>query len=153
LTIVEARPLRDKQTPNVRKQEPPRTNSRQLVPPHGSNRKLYSSVVAAHVETKHKVLITSNVNQTPEMINKLLKSKVNPTEIKVRITSLKMLRDIRVMIDASSRNEIEALGNKIEETCGEKHEVNIQKRRIPRLVLLSIPEDITLENAEEALAK
>ena len=66
----------------------------------------------------------------------------------MRITSLKMLRDGRVMIEASSTNEIEALGNKIEETCGEKHEVNIQKRRIPRLVLLSIPEDITLENAE-----
>jgi len=64
-----------------------------------------------------------------------------------------MLRDGRVMIEASSTNEIEALGNKIEEICGEKHEVNIQKRRIPRLVPLSIPEDITLENAEEALEK
>jgi len=45
------------ETPNLRKQELPRTNSRQLLPPHGSNRKLYSSVVAAHVETKNKVLI------------------------------------------------------------------------------------------------
>ena len=71
----------------------------------------------------------------------------------MRITSLKMLRDGRVMIQASSRNEIEALGNKIEETCEEKHEVTIPIRRIPRLVLLSIPEDITLENAEEALEK
>ena len=87
------------------------------------------------------------------MINKLPKSKVNPTEIKVRITSLKMLRDGRVMMEASIRNEIKSLGNKIEEKCGEKHEVNIQKRRIPRLLLFSIPEDITLENAEEALEK
>jgi hypothetical protein len=48
------------------------------------------------------------------MIKKLLKSKVNPTEIKVGITSLKFLRDGRVMIQANSKNEIEALGNKIE---------------------------------------
>jgi hypothetical protein len=43
---------------------------------------------------------------------------VNPTKIKVGITSLKMLRDGRVMIEASSKNEREALGNKIEEGCG-----------------------------------
>jgi hypothetical protein len=43
------------------------------------------------------------------MIKKLLKSKVNPTEIEVGITSLKMLRDGSVMIEARSKNEIEAL--------------------------------------------
>jgi hypothetical protein len=39
------------ETPNVRKQELPRTFSREVLPPHGSNMKLYSSVVPAHVET------------------------------------------------------------------------------------------------------
>ena len=141
------------ETPNVRKQELPRTDSRQVLSSHGSNRKLYSSVVAAHVETKHKVLIRSRVNQTSEMIKKLLKSKVNPTEMKVGITSLKLLRDGRVVIEANSKNEIEALGNKIEETCGAELEVNIQKRRNPRLVLLSIPENIILGNVEHTLAK
>jgi hypothetical protein len=87
------------------------------------------------------------------MIKKLLKSKVNPMEIKVGITSLKLLRDGRVMIQANSKNEIEALGNKIKETCVAELEVNIQKRRNQSLVLLSIPEDITPENAEETLTK
>jgi len=105
------------------------------------------------VENKNKVLIRSIVNQIPEMIKKLLKSKVNPTEIKLEITSLKLLTDGRVMIEANSKNEIKALGNKIEKTCGAELEGNIQKRRNPRLVLLSIPEDITLQNAEETLAK
>jgi len=62
------------ETPNVRKQELPRTDSRQVLPPRGSNKKLYSSVVEAHVETKHTALIRSRVNQTPEMIKKLFKS-------------------------------------------------------------------------------
>ena len=73
------------------------------------------------------------------MIKKQVKSKVNPAEIEVGITSLKMLTDCRVMIEASSKQDIEALGNKIEETCGAVLEVNFQKRRNPRLVLLSIP--------------
>jgi len=49
------------------------------------------------------------------VIKQLLKSKVNPTEIKVRITSLKSLRDGRVMIEANSKKEIETLGEKIGE--------------------------------------
>jgi hypothetical protein len=141
------------ETPKVRKQELARTESRQVLPPHGSNRTLYSRVVATHVETKHKILIRSRVNETPDMIKKLLRSKVNPTEIKVEITSLKLLRDGKVMVQANSKNKIEALGKKIEERCGGVLEVNIQKRRNPRLVLLSIPEDITTENAVETLAK
>jgi hypothetical protein len=85
------------------------------------------------------------------MIKNLLKSKVNPTEIKGRITPLKLLRDGRVMIQASSKNEIETVGDKIGEKCGEELEVNIKKLRNTRLVLLNIPEDITLENVEETL--
>ena len=141
------------ETPSVRQQEPPRPGSRQVLPPHGNNRKLYASVVAATAETKHKALVRSKINQTPEMIKNQLKSKVNPTEIKVGITSLKMLRDGRLMIEASSKQEIEALGNKIEETCGAELEVSIQKRRNPRMVLLGIPEDITTDNIETTLAK
>jgi hypothetical protein len=49
------------------------------------------------------------------MIKNLLKSRVNPTEIRVWITSVKLLRDGRVMVEASSKNDIETLGEKIEE--------------------------------------
>jgi hypothetical protein len=67
------------------------------------------------------------------------------------ITSLKLLRDGRVMIEAGSKNEIETLGIKIKEKCEEELEVNIQKLRKPRVVLLNIPDNITLENVEETL--
>ena len=72
--------------------------------------------------------------------------------MKVGITSLKLLKDGRVMIKANTKNQI-VLGNKIEETCGAELEVNIQKGRNKILVLLSIPEDIKLENVKEKLAK
>jgi len=35
---------------------------------------------------------------------------VNPAEIKVGITSIKLLREGRVMTEGSSKNEIETLG-------------------------------------------
>jgi hypothetical protein len=56
----------------------------------------------------------------------MLKSKANPTKVKVGITSLKSLRVGTVMIEASSKNEVKTLGDKIGENCAEL-EVHIQK--------------------------
>lgn len=71
------------ETPNAHKQGLQRSDSRQVLPSPGGNRKLYSSILAPQVETKHKVLIKSRANQNPETIKNLLKTKVNPTEIRV----------------------------------------------------------------------
>ena len=40
---------------------------------------------------------------------------MNPTEINVGILTLKTLRDGRILIEAGSKKEIEALGEKIKE--------------------------------------
>jgi hypothetical protein len=139
------------ETPSDRERELPRTVSRQLLPIHDHQQKLYSEVVVGCEERKFKLTLGSKDNQTPDMIKRQIKKKVKPTEISVGITSLKTLRDGRVIIAASSKKETEALGEKIWEKCGEELEVNIQKLRDPRLVLLNIPEDITLENVKGTL--
>jgi hypothetical protein len=82
-----------------------------------------------------------------------LKAKVNPIEINVGITSLKSLRDGRLIIELGSKEEIESLGEKIRERCGEELEISIQKLRNPRLVLLNIPTKITQENVKEILVQ
>jgi hypothetical protein len=73
----------------------------------------------------------------------VLKEKVNPVEIKVGITSLKALRDGRVLTEASSRNEINLLGDKIREECAETLAVNMQTLRKPRMIILNTPTEIT----------
>ena len=77
---------------------------------------------------------------------------MNPTDIKVGINSLRQLRDGRVMIETSSKEEIEKLGDEIKAKC-EELDINIQKLRNPRLVLLSIPEVTTLDNVEDPLSR
>ena len=44
---------------------------------------------------------------------------MNTAELKVGITSLKTLRDRRILIETSSRNDINILGIKIREECAE----------------------------------
>jgi hypothetical protein len=72
---------------------------------------------------------------------------VNPTEIRVGITSLRPLKDGRIRIEAGSKKGIEKLREKIGEKCGEELDVKIQRLRNPRLVMLGIPEKTTMENA------
>jgi hypothetical protein len=55
------------------------------------------------------------------------------------------------MIETSSKRW-EKLGDEIRAKC-EELDVNIQKLRNPRLVLINIPEDITLDNVEETLSR
>jgi len=132
---------------------PPRTASRQVLPPHDHPPKLYSDVVAGRDERTFKLSRRTKDNHTPDEIKRLLKEKVNPTEIKVGITSLKSLRDERVIIEVGSKKVIETLGEEIRERCGEELEISIQKLRNPRLIMLNIPADITLVNVKETLVQ
>ena len=77
---------------------------------------------------------------------------MNPTDINVGINSLRQLRDGKVIMETNSEKETEKLGNEIRENC-EELDVNIQKFRNPRSVLLNIPEDITLDNVGEAVTR
>jgi hypothetical protein len=63
------------------------------------------------------------------------------------------LRDGRILIEAGSKKEIEVLREKIQEQCGEELEINIQKLRDPRLIMVNIPSDITLENFKGTLTQ
>jgi len=140
-------------TSSDREREHTTTLSRQGQPPRDHPQKLYSEVVAGRERKKFKLTIRSRGNQTPDEITRLLKTKVNPTEIKVGITSLRPLRDGRIIIEVGSKKDKETLGEKIGQKCGEEPEVNIQRLRNPRLVLISIPNDTTLENVREILTQ
>jgi len=57
----------------------------------------------------------------------MLKSNINPTEIKVGIGSLKTLRDRRVQIETGSIQEAETLTNNIKDKLGDKMEIKHTK--------------------------
>jgi hypothetical protein len=61
---------------------------------------------------KFKLSLRTKDNHTPDEIKRILKAKVNRTEINAGITSLKSLIDGRVIIEVGSKQEIESLGGK-----------------------------------------
>ena len=78
-----------------------------MLPPHKYsptvNNKLYSELDVSREGKKFILTLRSNENHTPERIIRLRKEKVNPTVFKEGITSLRTMRDGRVLIEKGAR--------------------------------------------------
>ena len=122
------------------------------LPAGGEKVKLYSEVLRGNtIQKTYKLTVTSRDNQTADTTKEILKSKINPTEIKVGIRSIKTLRDGRVQIETGSIQEAETLTKSIRDKLGDKMETNIQRPRKPRMKIHNIPEEITTDNIEDTL--
>jgi len=118
-------------------------------PSGGSGRKLYSEVLANKTYTKKfKLTVKSNEHLPTDTIKDLLKTKINPIEIKVGINSFKSLKKWEVLIETKSKEELEALQKNINDKCEGKPKANIFKLRNPRLVII-IPEEISIGNVQD----
>ena len=136
----------------ILRQEPAGLTARGMAPSGGRERKLYSEALGGKENLKRfKMTVKSTANESPDTTKRLLKSKINSTEIKVGINTFKSLKNGKVLIETNSKEEIEALGKDINAKCEGKLEVNFHKLRNPRLVILNIPEDISVGNLEDTL--
>ena len=121
---------------------------RLAAPPGGPRRKLYTEALEnERTEKRFKVMVKSRNNRAGEEIKKLLRTRVNPTSMKVGILAMKSLRDGRVLIETGSKEEAEILHKAINHKCCQQQETTIPKLRNPNLVVYSIPEEVTIENA------
>ena len=129
--------------------EPPVSRAKGMAPPGNGNAKLYSDAFLGGTfkQWDFKLMIKSKESHSSETIKRLLKTNINPTEIKVGIN----LKDGRIFIETGSKEEVMMLKKNINEKCGGKLDVNVNRLRNPRLVIYNIPENISIENAEGTL--
>jgi len=136
----------------TQRREPAGLRVREGAPSGGSERKLYSEALANKIpKNKFKLTVKSNENLPPDTIKGLLKTKINPTEIKVGINTFKTLKNGRVLIETNSKKELEALEKDINAKCDGKLEATAHKLRNARLVIVNIPEEIYIGNVEHTL--
>ena len=119
--------------------------------PCGGPRKLYSEVADESVEKRFKLMVKSKLELSTEEVKNVLRTKVNPTAMKVGIKTLKSLKDGRVLIEAGTTEEINKLSQTIQDKCGRELEVTLPQLRKSRTVINNIPKDITVENLEETI--
>jgi hypothetical protein len=78
-------------------------------PPIGAKKKKFSEVLSGKYEERHKLTVKSRENQSTEKIKKLLKTKIDPVNIKIGIRTFKSLKNGNVLIEADSKEETERL--------------------------------------------
>lgn len=121
-------------------------------PPSDGRPKLYSVALGSKTyEQQFKITVKSKDSHSAKEIKGILKSKINPTEIKVGINSFKALADGRVLITTNRKEKAEELEKDIKKKCGEELEATLHRKRNPRLVIRNIPEEVTTRNIEETL--
>ncbi|KAJ4438366.1 hypothetical protein ANN_14308 [Periplaneta americana] len=74
-----------------------------------------------------------------------------PTELKVGVSSFKALKNGNLVIETQNRVETETICKNINEKCGIELEANTKKLRKPRLIIFNVPEELTIEDAREAI--
>ena len=114
--------------------------AKHVLPSVGRARDLYSLVTSDIIVKLYKSIVKSMSDQSPETFKSILKSKINSTEVKVGIKSLKSLRDGRVLIEVGTADETNLLSANINDKYGEALEANVPILRKPRLIILTTPE-------------
>jgi len=129
-----------------------------IAPSDGRTRKRYSNVVAdrrqgyvPYDNKMYKLFVKSKITQSAKYTSTLLKSKVNPTQTRVRISALKTLKNSQLLIESEKKSELEEVCKKINEICGEELESYMPTLKNPRIIVFNVPEDIISENAAETI--
>ena len=127
--------------------------------PGGSRMKRYADVVQATTEGNNlnqkkmfKLFVKSKCNQSAEYSKTLLKTKINPTEMKIGINGLKTLKNGQLLIESECRNAIDKISKQINEVCGGELESYTPKLINPRIIIFNVPDDTTCENVAETIA-
>jgi hypothetical protein len=71
--------------------------------------------------------------------------------MKVGITVLKTMKNGQLLIESDKKSEFEEICKKIHELCGEELESYMATLKNPRIIVFNVPEDITSENAAQAI--
>ena len=120
----------------------------------GGRKKLFSEVVKNQGNNKRYriTLKPKEENITAEQIKRQLKNSINPTDIKVGIKTVKSIRDMGLIIETDSEEERNILSTEISNKLGETLDISQHKLRKPRLIIYSVPEEITVENVGDVIS-
>ena len=101
-------------------QEPLRTGSSAGTTPSEGSRKQYAEVASGKNGTSYKLTVRTKENESTETVKSIIKTNIDPTHMKIGIRTLKGMQSGKVITEANTEEEIEALQNQIMHKCGDK---------------------------------
>jgi len=145
-----------KKIKNLERQLKKPTDAELVATPSIEKRRMYSECLGGSQlkksESKAFILtVKSKGSHGIEQMKVMVKTKVNPVEMRIGITTFKGLRNGQLLTETHNRNETEVLSKTINETCGEELEASTPRHRNPRLIIYNVPDELNIENAKELI--
>ena len=98
-----------------------------------------------------QLTVKSKSGHSIEHTKTIVKTKLNPVDMKIGITTFKGLRNGRLLIEIHNKQEIDALSKTVNEMYGDELEVSTPRRRYPRPIIYNVPDELNIENAKEQI--
>ena len=86
-------------------------------PSSGGKKKLFSEVLSGGNTERHRLTVKPYDNKMAEEIKKLLRTKIDPVNMKIEIRTFKSLKNGNILIEADSKEEIDLLNMQIRDKC------------------------------------
>jgi hypothetical protein len=92
---------------------PTRDGTLTSTPPSGGRKKLYAQALSGKKGIPCKLTVKSKNNQPADAVKNILKSSIDPIDMKICIRTFKGLTDGKVIIEADTKEDIKTLNSRI----------------------------------------
>ena len=92
--------------------KPGSTTRRNVTPPSDGRKKLYAEALSRQNGLRHRPIVKSEDNQTAETVKDIIKSRIDPVDMKIGIRSFKDLKDDKLLIEIDTKDDIEIINSR-----------------------------------------
>ena len=93
--------------PSVDKSVLTREGNIPTTPPNEGRKKLYAEALSGKKGMLYKLTVKHRNNEPVDAVKKILKSSIDPIDMKIGIRTFKGLKDGKVLIEADTKDDIE----------------------------------------------
>lgn len=117
---------------------------------HGNTKMGYSEALKRSSEVL--VVKPKKTSQTSSVTKQVVEEKINPSALGVGIAQMRYVREGGVAISCRKQKDVESISDNIREKLGEEYEVNIPKKKNPKIKIFNIEKKL-LADYEELIEK
>lgn len=97
------------------------------------------------------IIVKPKQQQSPDQIKKDLDTNINPAELKIGVTNVKLTKFGNMIIKCQTKNEVEILRQALDNKLKNRYDIELSKLRQPRIKIVKVMQDFTPEVIEKYL--
>ncbi len=124
-------------------------------PGYGSANIIKSNKLSEEIKPENYVITITpkDQNTTHSLMRENFKKNIKPANIKVRIKNVKNISKNGILIQCTTKNEIEIIKNEVQNKLKDSVEVKIPTKKRPRIIIYNISKELSESQVIDYLVK